>query len=76
MMRGGGVGAEVGIGSGGEVFCSIRFLASIDHGGLCRPTATTRPYSRRESIQQSADMLGNRLVSLELEKVSLLISIS
>ena len=66
MMRGGGVGAEVGIGSGGEVFCSIRFLASIDHGGLRRPTATTGP--------KSADMLGNRLVSLELEKVSLLIS--
>ena len=33
MMRVGGVGAEGGIGSGGEVFCLMQFLASIDHGG-------------------------------------------
>jgi hypothetical protein len=68
-MRGGGVGAEGGIGAGGEVFCSMRFLASIDHGGRRRPTAAMRPHFRRRSIQQSANMLGNRLVSLKLEKV-------
>jgi len=28
-MRGGGVGTEDGIGAGGEVFCSMRFLASM-----------------------------------------------
>jgi hypothetical protein len=70
MIYSSGVGTEGGIRAGGEVFCSMRFLASIDHGGRCRPTATTGPHSRRESIQQSADMLGNRLVSLKLEKIS------
>ena len=68
-MRVGGIGTEGGIGAGGEVFCSMRFLASMDHGGRRRLTAATRPHSRRGSIQQSANMLGNRLVSLELEKV-------
>jgi len=72
-MRVGGVGAEGKIGSGGEVFCSMRFLASIDHGGRRPPTATTRPHSRRGSIQQSANMLGNRLVLLKLEN-SIIIS--
>jgi hypothetical protein len=65
---GGGVGTEGGIRAGGEVFCSMRFLASIDHDGRRRPTATMRPYSRLLSIQQSTNMLGNRLVSLKLEK--------
>jgi hypothetical protein len=69
MMHSSGVCTEGGIRAGGEVFCSMQFLVSINHGGPCRPTATTGPHSRRESIQQSADMLGNRLVSLKLEKV-------
>ena len=68
-MRSGGVCAEGGIGAGGEVLCLMRFLASIDHGGCRRPTAAIRPHSRRESIQQSANMLGNRLLLLKLEKV-------
>ncbi len=68
-MRVGGVGAEGGIGAGGEVFCSMQSLASIDHGGRHGPTATMRPYSRLLSIQQSTNILGNRLVSLKLEKV-------
>ena len=72
-MHGGGVGAEGGIGVGGEVFCLMPFLASIDHGGRHRPTATMRPHSRCRSIQQSANMLGNRLVSLKLEN-SIIIS--
>jgi len=67
MMRSGGAGAEGGIRAGGEIFYSMRFLASINHGGRRRPTA--RPYSRRGSTQQSAIMLGNRLVSLKIEKV-------
>ncbi len=33
MMRGGGGGKIGGIGPGDKVFCSMRFLASIDHGG-------------------------------------------
>ena len=69
MIRGGGVGTEGGIGAGGEVFCTMRFLASIDHGSQCRPKATIRSHSRCGSMQQSANTLGNRLVSLELEKV-------
>ena len=68
-MRGGGGGKLGGIGPGDEVFCSMRFLASIDHGGRRRPTAAMKPHSRLLSIQQSANILGNRLVSLKLEKV-------
>ena len=75
MMRGGGVGAEGGIEAGGEVFFSMRFLASIDHGSRRRPTAAMRPYSQHGIIQQSADMLGNRLVSLKLER-SIIINVN
>ncbi len=67
-MRGGGGGKIGGIGPGDEVFCSMRFLALIDHGGRRLPTATMKPYSWRLSIQQSANLLCNRLVSLKLEK--------
>jgi hypothetical protein len=66
---GGGLGTEGGIRAGGEVFCSMRFLASIDHNGRRRPTAAMRPHSRLLSIQQSTNILGNRLVLLKLEKV-------
>jgi len=72
-MRVGGVGTEGGIGAGGEVFSSMRFLASIDHGGRRHPTAATRPHSQHGSIKESAIMLGNRLVSLKLEN-SIIIS--
>jgi hypothetical protein len=64
-MHGSGVGAEGGIREGGEVFCSMPFLALIDRGSHGHPAAFMRPYSHRESIQQSADMLDNRLVSLK-----------
>ncbi len=67
-MRGGGGGKIGGIGPGDEVFCSMRFLASIDHGILRLPTATMKPHSRRLSIQQSANILCNRLELLKLEK--------
>ena len=39
-MRGGGGGKLGGIGPGDEVFCSMRFLALIDHGGRRRPTSS------------------------------------
>jgi hypothetical protein len=68
-MHGGRVGKEGGIRAGGEVFCSMRFLALINHGGRRCPTAAMRPHSRCRNIQQSANMLGNRLVLLKLEKV-------
>jgi hypothetical protein len=67
-MRVGGVGTECRIGAGGEVFCLMRFLASIEHYRCRHPTAAMRPYSRRGSIQESADILGNRFVSFKLEK--------
>ncbi len=38
MIRGGVGGAEGRMGEGGEVFCSMQFLALIDHGGRGRPT--------------------------------------
>ena len=68
MMRGGGGGELGGIGPGDEVFYSMRFLASIDHGGRRRPTAAMKPHSRLLSIQQSANILCDRLVLLKLEK--------
>ena len=68
-MHGGGGGELGGIGPGDEVFCSMQFLASIDHGGRRRPTAAMKPHSRLLSIQQSANILCDRLVSLKLEKV-------
>jgi hypothetical protein len=68
MMRGDGGGELGGIGPGDEVFCSMPFLASINRGGQCRPTAAMKPHSRLLSIQQSTNILCNRLVSLKLEK--------
>ena len=68
-MRGGGGGKLGGIGPGDEVFCSMRFLASINHGGRRHPTAAMKPHSRLLSIEQSTNILGNRLVLLKLEKV-------
>ena len=69
MMRGGGVGAEGGMGEEGEVFCSIRFFALINHGGRGRPTAAMKPLYRRLRIQQSANVPCDRLVLLKLEKM-------
>ncbi len=68
-MHGGGGGELGGKRPGDEVFCSMRFLASIDHACRRRPTATMKPHSWLLSIQQSTNILGNRLVSLKLEKV-------
>ena len=67
-MRGGGGGELGGIGPEDKVFCSMQFLASIDHGGRCRPTAAMKPHSQILSIQQSANILCDRLVLLKLEK--------
>ena len=69
MMRGGGGGAEGGMGEGGEVFCLMRFLALIDHGGQGHPTAAMKPHSRCLRIQQSANIPCDRLVLLKLEKI-------
>jgi hypothetical protein len=71
MMRGSSGGAEEGIGAGGEVFCLMQFLALIDHGDCRCPMAAMRPYSWHRSIQHLDNILGNRLVLLKLEKISL-----
>jgi hypothetical protein len=46
----------------------MRFRRSIDDGGHHRCTTAMGPHSRLLSIQQSANILCNRLVSLKLEK--------
>jgi hypothetical protein len=68
MMHGGSGGAEGGMGEGGEGFCLMQFLALINHGGRGRPMAAMKPHSRLLCIQQSANILCDRLVSLKLEK--------
>ena len=68
MMGCGGGGAEGGMGEGDGVFCSMRFLASIDHGNRGRLTAAMKPHSQLLRIQQSANILCDRLESLKLEK--------
>jgi hypothetical protein len=67
-MRGGGGSKLGGVGPGDEVFCSMQFLASINHGGQRLPTAAMKPHSRCLSIQQSANILCDTLVLLKLEK--------
>ena len=67
-MRGGGDGKLGGIGPGDEVFCSMPFLVSIYHGDQHRPTAALKPHSWLLSIQQSANILCDRLVLIKLEK--------
>ncbi len=68
MMGGGGGDTEGRMGAGGKVFCLMQFLASSDHGGRRYSTAAMKPHSLILSIQQSANMLCNRLVLLKLEK--------
>jgi hypothetical protein len=72
-MCGSGGGKLGGIGPGDKVFCSMQILASINHGSQCRPTAAMKPHSQLLSIvQQSANILCDRLVSLKLEKTIIL----
>ncbi len=67
-MLGSGGGKLGGIGPGYKVSYTMRFCSSIDDGGhRCRATAMG-PHSRLLSIQQSANILCDRLVLLKLEK--------
>jgi hypothetical protein len=68
MRCGSGV-KEGGIGAGGVYSYSMRTHASIDDGGRRRPTAATGPHSRLLSIQQSTNLICDRTMSLNLEKV-------
>ncbi len=67
-MLGGGGDKLGGIGPGDEVSYTMRFRASINDGGHCRCTTAMGPHSRLLSIQQSANILWDRLVLLKLEK--------
>ncbi len=59
-MHGGGGGKIGGIGPGDEFSYTTGLCASINHDSCCRPTATIGPRFRRQSIQQSANILCNR----------------
>ena len=52
------------IGAGGDSSSSMRTGASIGDGGRRCPKVATGPHSRLLSIQQSTNIIGNRLVSL------------
>ncbi len=68
MMLGGGGSKIGGKGPGDEVSYTMQFRASIDNGEhRCHATAMG-PHSQLLSIQQSANILCNRLVLLKLEK--------
>jgi len=68
MMCGSGGGKIEGIGPVDEDFYTMRFCRSIDDGGHRRQTTAVEPNSRLLSIQQSANILCDRLVSFKLEK--------
>ncbi len=68
MMRGGGGGKIEGIGPVDKEVYTMQFRRSINDGGHHCRTAAVGPHSRLLSIQQSANILCDRLVSLKLEK--------
>ncbi len=68
MMRGGGGGKIEGIEPVDEEVYTMRFRRSIDNGGHRRRTTAVGPHTRLLSIQQSANILCDRLVLLKLEK--------
>ncbi len=67
-MLGGGGGKLGGIGPGDKVSYTMQFHASINDGGHRRRLTAMGPHSRLLSIQQSANILCDRLVLLKLEK--------
>ena len=67
-MRGSSRGSEGGMGEEGEVFCSMQFLASTNHGRRRHPMAAMKPHSRLLHIQQSVNIVCDRLILLKLEK--------
>ncbi len=71
-MCGGGGSKIGGIGPVDEVFYTMQFFRSIDNGGHRRGMTAMGPHSRLLSIQQSTNILCDRLVSLKLEKTSII----
>ena len=70
-MCGGSGGKLGGIGPGEEVSYMMQFCALSNNGGHCYRAAAMEPHSWFLSIQQSANILCNRLVSLKLKKCHL-----
>ncbi len=67
-MLGGGGGKHEGIGQGDKVSYTMQFCASINNGNHRRRTTAMGPHSWLLNIQQSSNILRNRLVLLKLEK--------
>jgi hypothetical protein len=68
MILGGGGGELGGIGPGDEVSYTMQFRALINDGGHHHRMTTMEPHSQLLSIQQSSNILCDRLVLLKLEK--------
>jgi hypothetical protein len=68
-MRGSGGGKIGGIGPGEEFSYTMGLCASMDHEGRRRPTAAMGPHSRRQSIQQTANILCKSSTLLKLENI-------
>jgi hypothetical protein len=68
MMLGGGGGKLRGVGPGDEISYMMQFCALINDGGHRCHTTAMGPHSRLLSIQQSANILCDRLVLLKLDK--------
>jgi hypothetical protein len=68
-MCGGGGGKIGGIGLGDKFSYTMGLHASMDHEGRHCPTAAMGPRSRRQSIQQSANILCNSSMLLKLENI-------
>ena len=71
-MCGGSGGDERGRGGVGGDFYNSRQKKSNDHDSRRRPTAAMRPHSRRQSIQQSTNIICDRTTPLKLKKLLLL----
>ncbi len=68
MMLGGGGGELGGIEPGDEVSYTMQLRASINDGGHRHRTTAMGPHSWFLSIQQSVNILCDRLVLSKLEK--------
>ncbi len=67
-MLGGGGGELRGTGPGDKVSYTMQFCASINDGGHRHHMTAMGPHSQLLSIQQSSNILCNKLVLLKLEK--------
>jgi hypothetical protein len=57
MICGGGGDEGSGKEAGGNDFWMMQIIASYNHGGCSRHTATMGPHSQQQSIQQSTNII-------------------